>query len=92
MQQVVALFFSVFIVASSLAGPAPEAQGNPKMVLPVQQSRKDKAYCPIHVIGFMLMSNLISDLITDLIFKLGDSFPVNHTINFGTKLRSYGIV
>ena len=24
--------------------------------------------------------------------KLGDSFHVNHTINFGTKLRSYGIV
>ena len=24
--------------------------------------------------------------------KLGDSFYVNHTINFGTKLRSYGIV
>ena len=24
--------------------------------------------------------------------KLGDSFHANHTINFGTKLRSYGIV
>ena len=24
--------------------------------------------------------------------ELGDSFHVNHTINFGIKLRSYGIV
>ena len=24
--------------------------------------------------------------------KLGDSFHVNHTIHFGSKLRSYGIV
>ena len=24
--------------------------------------------------------------------KVGDCFQVNHTINYGTKLRSYGIV
>ena len=32
-------------------------------------------YCPIHVVGFMLISNLISDMISN--FRM-----LNHTINF----------
>ena len=39
-------------------------------------------------------SQFCADIKFDIRFdiKLGDSFHVNHTINFGTKLRSYGIV